>query len=246
MGFFLNSCNVKDQNCDLQYVDLSHKTYRIKGCLNNQSLEDGNWEVYDSANSVVENGSYSNGIRVGVWNYPQENNLSLTWNKYSYEKIGLLTNILAGFAMVESDSSSVKLSNSDSSNLINIVIALHDLGSTNIDPEEYHKQGENEITQRGWQFQQNRTELILKDRKAYFNEYKVTLDASDRGKTFYLSNIYSIISDNKLVEITCRYSDKGGLEARKMFFGIMTNCYIDGQRFFNPFEKVENIIERKQ
>jgi hypothetical protein len=244
-GLLIYSCKQQDKNCDLQYVDLSKKTYKIKGCLNQSSHEDGRWEVYDTANVLIEQGAYSDGIKTGLWQYPQTNNLSLNWSKYAYEKIGLVTNILSNFTVIASDSNSVKLSNKDSSKLINIVIAIHDLASTNIDPEEYHLQGENEITQRGWHFQQNRTDLILKDRKAYFNEYKVTADSGSIDREFYLSNVYSVISDGKLMEIMCRYTEKGGLEARKLFFAVMTNSFINGKRFFNPFEPIVNIIERQ-
>lgn len=240
----MHSCKVQNKNCNLQYVDPSKNFFKIKGCLNQASLEDGSWEVYDTTNSLIEQGNYDNGLRKGKWFYPQSNNLSLTWRKYSYDKIGLVTNILSGFTVVDSDSDYVKLSNKDSGNLINIVIAVHNLSSTKIDPDEYYKQGESEILQRGLQYQQNRTELIFINRKAYFNEYKIT--DSSRVKEFYLSNIYSVLTNEKLVEITCSYTEKGGLIARKMFFAVMTNCFIHGKRFFDPFEQLVNIIEVKR
>jgi hypothetical protein len=245
LSVLVSSCQQKDKNCNRWYVDMNKKTFKSKGCLNQTSREEGKWEVYDTADVLIEHGAYSDGIRIGTWNYPQLNNLSLAWDKFSYEKIGLMTNVLSGFSVVESDSNSVKLSNKDSGKLINIVITVYDLPGTGIDPEEYHEQGENEILQRGWHFQQNRTDLILKDRKAYFNEYKVAADSGSPDKEFYLSAIYGVISNNKLLEIICRYTEKGGLEARKMFFGVMANIFIDGKRFIDPFEPLVNVIERK-
>jgi len=227
-------CNELNKNCSLQYVGPDKNIYNIRGCLVD-SLEHGAWSIYDSRNVLLESGSFDKGVRVGPWYYSNgENDSIITWRKYSVERLQISTNIPTDLHLVEDSPDYVKFSNLDSTNLLNLVITIHDLTENPIDVNTYYKQGETKIQRNGWTFTVTRDKMTSKSRDLYLNEYSINTIGNEK---FTVLNCYGTISTNKLAEVSCRFTQSSTVLARNIFFSVISNAFIGKRRFINPFEE---------
>jgi len=232
-------CNFKKENCTLKYIDINKKVYNIRGCLKD-SLEDGEWLVYDTTNKLLEYGYFDNGLREGPWHYLQSSDSIIVWKKFT-SKIGFTTNIPDSLHITEDGSYFVKFKPS-SKKKFSMVIALHDLSKENFTVDSFYKIGENEIYERGFSYKYIRNKIISGKTKYYFNWYTLNQGVDDKEQ-FEVMNIYSVI-DQKLVDVTATFANTDENYSRQLFSSVISNFFIDSHRFLNPFsgiDKIENL-----
>lgn len=236
LASFLLSCNDGSTVCDNDGVGPNGELYKVRGCMVN-SLEDGTWKIYDSAQKLSATGKFEKGIRVGTWQYGEAaNNETIEWKKYENVRLKIKTNIPQGLELVEDSSGFIKFSNKDSNNLFNLVFIDHNLNEESIYVPEYHKVGESEVLAKGWKYLQKKIRLDLKNDTLYFNSYQI----QDGKNGFSILNIYEKL-DNHLIEVICRYNEPSEREAKRVFFSVISNLFLQKNRFMNPFDKV-NIV----
>ncbi len=233
------SCNNNSSKCSNDGIGPNGEIYKTVGCTVN-SLEEGLWKVYDSNQKLSETGKYENGIRIGIWQYGATNpKQTINWLKYENDKIGIKTNIPTGLEIIEDTSNFIKFSNKDSSNLFYLAFIIHSLAEEYIKPSEYYKVGESEIQEQGLKYQENRTRLDLRNDTLYFNSYHI----EDGKKGLSVLNIYKKVNDH-LLEVVCRYNDPSELEAKRVFFSVISNLFFKKNRFMNLADKI-NIVALK-
>jgi hypothetical protein len=233
-------CKQYDTNCSLQYVDFEKKIYTVKGCLID-SVENGNWSIYDPSGILSESGKYNKGVREGNWRYTNDKVDSIiSWQRYVNKRLKLLTNIPSGFDSIASTVNNIKLSSSDTIKKVDISITVGDLPTHSITMEKYYEKVEENILRPGWLYGFTRDSFQTKNQKYYLNEYKVdTLN----GKGFKVLSAYGSLPNNKFIEITSTYNADKVIVARNIFFSILSNIFLDNTRFVNPFNIVE--VEKK-
>jgi hypothetical protein len=223
IGLILVSCTYSDSNCSIRKFNFANEIYTAKGCLNN-NVEEGEWFFYNEKSQIVERGFYDNGLKTGKWYYPSNKADSvIIWKKYNKKDLKLIFSIPALLEVVEDSSEYIKFSNQDSSKLFNILLSVHDIGQTQKTIENYYKQGEEEIEAQGWQFTASRNKVITPNRTLYFSEYSVVVSGS---KSFKILNAYSLVSRNKIFEISCRYDITTEASARLIYFSLLTNVFL--------------------
>lgn len=232
----LTGCSVVERDCSFSYVHLDKKVYNIKGCLVD-SLEEGKWEIFDSSNNLLEWGNYEHGIRTGDWHYSQMPDDSIiSWCKYQSDSLAIATNIPIFLDSLQEGSFFVKFSQRQESQLLNIVVAIHDVERNNLDVGSFYTLGEREIAAKGWKYQLQRQEIEANEGKYYFNLYSI--DSSTKGP-FEILNVYKLF-DGKLVEITCSFDRMNSQRARAIFVSVFSNLFLSSKRFANPFENIKN------
>ena len=132
----------------------------------------------------------------------------------------------------------IKFSNKDTSKLFNVVLSVHEINQSQKKIEDYYKQGEEEIKANGWDFSCKRSRILTDQRTLYFNDYTVNVSS---GESFKILNIYGLMRDKKLFEISCRHSENTGASARIIFFSLATNSFYNKERFINPLEEIKSI-----
>lgn len=234
-SLFYIGCKNSEKDCSFKILHFGKQEYKAEGCLNNE-VETGEWSYYNEMNQLIKKGVYENGIRVGKWSYPQNKSDSvIEWKKFEKQNLALVFNVPILFKPVEDSIEYIKFSNRDSVNLFGVILSIHSLEETKKEIDQYYKQGEEEIKANGWRFTSKRERMSTKQKTFYFNDYKIT---PSPGDTFQVLNMYAVMKDKKLFELSCRFNREIETSARIIYFSIMTNCFYKGERFLNPMDEI--------
>ncbi len=238
ISIVIASCNSGGQDCLSKEVDFGGQRYYADGCLID-NMETGAWSFYEVPGKLISNGNYDRGIRVGVWHYTGNNNDSIIeWKRYEKKNLELVFNIPTRLQLVSDTLVDVKFSNLDSSKLFNIIFSVLSIEETNKQIENYYQLGEREIKDKSWEFTRKSNKIITKKQEFYFNTYTISTPI---GQSFKVLNMYRLMRDKKLFEISCRYDEKIEASAKIVFFSAITNCFYKNERILNPFEKIKGV-----
>lgn len=231
--FWQCSCSIRD--CSVKRFSFINEKYYAYGCLVNNT-ENGDWRIYNDRDQLIEKGVYENGLKIGKWYYPENRNDSvIIWKKYEKKNLNLLFSIPALLDIVEDSSAYIKFSNKDTAKLFNIVLSIHNIQESKKNIEEYYKQGEEEIIDRNWAFINKRNKIITDQRVIYFNEYLINTTKSERFKVL---NMYSVVNDNLIFEVSCRFDERTEPTARTIFFSLLSSSFYNNRRFINPLDEI--------
>ena len=81
----------------------------FEGSYTADSLEAGKWRVLNSNSILLEEGSFTNGVRRGLWVYYPEKD-SVVWNEVNIKDMAMRTNIPDFVHVVELDRRALCLS----------------------------------------------------------------------------------------------------------------------------------------
>ncbi len=228
--------NCTNQDCSLRKFGFANQDYNAQGCIVN-GIEQGEWSFFNFSNQLTEKGIFENGLRVGKWYYPQNKSDSIIeWKRFERANLKLTFNIPVLLEVVEDSLDYIKFSNKDTSKLFNIVLSVNEIAKSEKKIEEYYKQGEEEILVNDWTFVSKRNKIVTKSRILYFNDYSIS---PKEGTNFKVLNIYGMIDNKNIFEISCRFNEEIEGSARLIFFSLLTNCFNNGKRVVNPFEDIE-------
>lgn len=241
LGLYHISCNRTGHDCSVKQFSFGNTTYRAQGCIIN-GLEQGEWFFFNAENQLTERGNYENGLRVGKWHYPyNKNDSTIIWRKFRKGNLGLVFNIPLPLKVIEDSLEYIKFSNKDTSNLFNIVLSIHSIEQSRKTIDEYYRQGEEEIVANGWTFTSEKNKIVTSNRDVYFNDYTIKQDIK---QGFNVLNVYSMINDKEILEISARFSEDAAFSARLIFFSVLTNIFYNEQRLINPWEKIESVLKK--
>jgi len=237
----LCACTNKTSNCDLRYAKFNNDFFKIKGCLID-SLEDGDWIIYDTSNRVVEYGAFDMGLRNGQWHYRNSQLGIINWIRYTKKSLGLLTNIPNSFDIIADSGYYIKMKSSNQKGLLNIVISVQEIAGEPIVLDSFFRDAQNEFSKNGWGYDFQGSKILSNNNEYYFTWYKIgNQTKSDSNE---ILNIYSSLN-KKLVQITCTYEKRNEQFARVLFTSIISNLFIDSKRLLNPFIEVKKISQLK-
>lgn len=232
---FLEGCNYINDECSFNYISLDKSEYKVKGCMRD-SVEQGEWFVYDEQNILVEFGRFENGIRVGNWYHKDLNQDSILWTKYENKRLGVVTNIPNIFQEVLDSLYFIKFSINDTSKFLNLVVSINNPLHERVGIDSFYIYSKNDIAEKGWKFESNHTKFSSTGKEYYFNQYTIF---PEEAKTIESLNFYGITDNNDFVEVTCTYNSNTNDLARIVFASVVPNLFINSSRFVNPL----NIIQ---
>ncbi len=238
ISIVIASCNSGGQDCLSKEFDFAGQQYYADGCLINE-METGAWSFYQDPKKLISRGIYERGIRIGEWHYPENSSDStIEWKRYEKKNLELAFNIPTRLQVVSDTLNDAMFSNFDSSKLFNIILSVIPIEETDKQTENYYQQGEAEIKDKGWKFSRKSSKIITKNQEFYFNTYTITISA---GQSFKVLNMYRLMADKKLLEISCRYDEQIEPSAKIVFFSVFTNSFYKNERFLNPFERIKGV-----
>lgn len=231
----LISCaEFNDPNCTFKYRSFDGTERTVKGCMSN-SIEYGHWTHLDSVGNVLEEGNYDSGIFVGLWKYnlPDNKSLSIEWLKYENRKLNFSTNVPSDLSKIEEGDFFVKFQKPDSSDGITLVIIIHDTSAVSFPINQFHLQGEKELSEKGWKFERQPFELKSEGKTFYSNFYKLFGPTQNR----FIWSIDESLEGGKVLQVFTNYDPANDVLGRITFTGVSSNLFIDGKRLLYPYKQ---------
>jgi len=226
-----NKCQEK-----IEHVLINGSSYVFKGCIQD-SRENGQWKMIDNNSKVVEVGDFTYGIRQGKWIHRND---TIIWKKFTYDDLGIITNIPELFRLTEAGENWVKLEKKDSLGKLMLVFSVRDIKKDSIDIDNYYKVVEQSVRENGMEVKSTISRFEAEE-KTY---YVVSLDSYNQEKRVQILDIYGNTKDGKFVDITIFFEEKDRGLASKIFTSVFSSFYVSNERFLNPFAPMQNYTEQ--
>lgn len=224
-ALFLFSCtNRDDPSIEGSFIS--------KGKYDDKGYEIGWWKFfYNPDNHLMEEGNFVNGVRIGKWNYYAQFRDSIIWNPYTDVSGDIRTNIPEFLTLIEETENLIKFRNSDSNHLFNLVIGKeYTTDTTSL--ELYKKMIYDDLSNRAVKISDSTTNYI---ETSHGNKYLFSFVSGVTEQTqenFLLFNIAGKIN-GRLIEVSLRCERQYDNKARKVFFSVIPNLFVDSLRFIS-------------
>lgn len=197
-------------------------------------LEEGRWTYYNKKDSVLQTGLFEKGVRVGTWKYFIPNFDTICWKETPVLRSGVRTNVPEHFEVFE-DTNNFSDFIDTSSGSFNLMIGVdYSTGINGV--ESYRKKSLNGLYEKG---------VVLSD--SVYNTIrtpgrelgfiKVSGKSLKRGY-FGLMNQNGYTDNGKFIEVTLVYNPNFEQRAKRIFFSVVPNLFIDAHRFIEPKERI--------
>lgn len=220
----------------------SENAFESKGKYDDSGYEVGKWQVfYKADNHLTEEGNFTNGVRTGQWHYYTQPADTITWVAFSDASGKIRTNVPNFLKLVEDNENLIRFSSSDSSRLFNLVIGKgYTTDTTSL--EAYKKMIYDDLSTRTVTISDSATNYIETNEgnKYLFSFVSGSIEQSKQD--FILLNIAGRV-DERLIEISLRCDKQYNSKARKVFFSILPNLFINSRRFISSQDFITIIRE---
>ncbi len=224
---FILACEYKAEK--LYELHFSGYKFSAKGIMNN-SLEEGNWEIYNFMDMPLETGEFKDGLRYGDWVESKNTYQKVTnWIMNEDTVFHIKMSLPYKFDTLEIGDFYYKMLYKNHEFIDNIAFSINNPVNTLLDINDIHKESQKFINQKGKRFKVERKKLLDNTHVAYIDEYTITDSPSTE---FYLLHFYTKLKNKKLIEITIHGNNL--LETKKVFYKIIMNCFLEGERIFYP------------
>jgi hypothetical protein len=225
---FMISCQPRIEK--LYELSFSNFSFSGKGVVQN-AVEDGNWEIYNFMDMPLETGEFKNGLRYGDWLESKNTIRKVTnWIMNEDTVFHIKVSLPYKFDTLEIGDFYYAMVYKNHEFIDNIVFSINNPVNALINVNDIHIESEKFINQKGKQFRVERKKVSDNIHIAYLDEYTIIDSPS---KEFYLLHFYTKLKNKKLIEITMHGNNL--IETRKVFYKIIMNCFLEGERVFNPF-----------
>lgn len=234
----LHACSSGNDECSRRYIDPGQKVFTIKGCLKD-SLENGEWTIYDSAQRIVEQGSFGKGIRTGKWRYPGMPSADsvIEWTQYRNSRLDIATNIPRQFSPQEQGTLTAWQS-SDTTQPFSIEISLAPPGDS-IGLDSFYLVNEAGFTSRGWTLTRTTSKVTFKEKPYILSLYDVD---TGKGGVLQVLNCYGMTAGGKVLNISVACHPSRTALAATVFSAVLSNIFVGGSRFIDPFNDLHKIM----
>lgn len=232
--FFCNSCNAKKELKNGEFI------VKKTGNYNSNNLEEGQWIYRNTINdSIIEQGMFSNGIRIGKWKYYKPVVDSITWKIFQTREQSIKTNIPAFFIIVNNSDSLITFTDNLSFNNLSLVISSR-YSSDSFNMDTYRKNVYEDLISFNIHFIDSVYRFITTKTGASYIYNYIVASLPGNKDFFYLFNIAHKTNSGKLIEVTVRsvskYKDKG----RKIFFSVIPSLFIDSAKYISLEDDISN------
>jgi len=200
--------------------------------------EVGLWIYKTDNGSVIEEGNFDQGVRVGMWKYYFPRKDSIVWIKFSNISGSILTNIPELFILKDNYDSLVYFEYSDSSKIFNLVIGS-DKSLTIFNLEQYENQLYKDLKNVQFQVLKATSQKIKTESGRQYIYHRIFGRRKD-SKDLVIYNIAEI-NNNKFFEISVRAEPEFDEKAKTIFFSIIPNLFMDSSRFINQKDIITSI-----
>lgn len=216
---------------------LNSPVIKPEGKYDDNGLEAGNWKYFDKENGkLLEEGSFSKGIRIGQWRYYSPFDINIDWTEFVSADSVIRTNVPKLLKVVESDSSITKFSHQEPSTLLNLVIGRGFVSDTT-NFTDYRNLMFAELRGRHIELIDSLSKLVtVKNGRQFMYLYFLAKNGNEQPFSFF--NISGKDQTGKIVEISLRCEPEYVEMSRKIFFSVIPNIFIDNQRFLPLNEEV--------
>lgn len=227
--FFLSFCIVV--SCNKTENKLEIRDYYAEGTADSNHLENGLWKFYGvERNDLCQEGFFLNGIRVGLWKYYFPFKDSIVWVQYYSKDSSIRTNIPIYLSTDTDEGNFVAFTHDDASKLLLLKIGIAE--NKAFDVVDYHKAILQEVENNSLKVNSNSYALVNTTCNRVYHYSKFTgIDKNSRN--YSLLTINSVLRDSLLIEVTVRCKSDNLHLGEEIFFSVMSNLFIKGNRFFD-------------
>lgn len=231
LAISINSCDFRNERKvdNIQFI----------GELEN-GKEIGQWRINDKINKTEEGGIFIDGVRTGIWQYKfKDETNSINWQEFVYKQIRTNIPDFLSNVEVESHGSILNFTNSDSTSLLKVIIAVSNLKKT-VDYEVYKKMTLNALVlKKIFLLDSVKSQARGESGKEY---YYTSYDYKDSlGNLLVIHNIFGRDCRDEIIEVTVRASAIEKNLGWIIFNSITSNLFINRCRFLSVTDKVEDI-----
>ena len=231
LSFFVSCINKEHISFENNFVS--------KGGYDNKGLEVGKWQVFNkSDNRLIEEGNFSDGLRIGEWHYNIQTSDTIVWTPFNSKSGTIKTNIPNFLKLVEENENLIRFNYMDSDRLFNLVIGKNYINdSTSL--EKYQNLIYTDLSNRRIHVIDSATNYIETSQgKKYLFSF---IDGSSlQSEDFILLNIAGQVN-GEFIEISLRCDKKYNSKARKVFFSVLPNLFLNSHRFITPEDMITNL-----
>jgi hypothetical protein len=209
---------------------LEIRDFYVEGVADSNHLEKGLWKFYDlEKQNLIQEGDFSNGVRIGMWNYYFPISDSIFWS-LCYNKDSLIKTNIPSFLFVDFEEENfIAFRHKDSAKLLLLKIAVGN--GSNFNSDMYNNIMRKEIIDNSLKVNTSNYSQIQTTCGRFFNFNKFSgIDKENRS--YKLLTINSILK-NLLIEVTVRCNSEYYDFGEEVFFSVMSNLFIGGNRFFD-------------
>lgn len=207
------------------------RDYYAEGTADSIHLEKGIWKFYGlEKHELCQEGNFLNGVRVGSWKYYFPFKDSIVWVQY-FNKDSLIRTNIPSYLKTDTDEGNfVAFTHKDTSKLLVLKIAIAQ--EAVFDVTNYNKAMLQEVKSNSLKVKSSVYVPVNTTCNQVYHFNKFT--GIDREKRDYtLLTINSVLNDSFLVEITVRCKTDNIYLGEEIFFSVMSNLFIKGNRFFD-------------
>jgi hypothetical protein len=204
--------------------------------------ENGVWSFYDEDEKLVQQGSYQNGIPVGLWKYDFSSlfDTTIIWQQHTHILKNFTFSLPQSFRQVESDSDSAAYTVVDSKG--GDVFTIRTLGnSSQTELENYFIKSKEEF---GIDFNilNSSSTLVESDSDRFFLD-KFLVSHKQKGIVVMHYNLYKIIN-NDMVILSYTSAPQDSVKAKFLVGETFYHSLYGTNRIMSPFIKIQNVINR--
>ncbi|MDO6434183.1 hypothetical protein Q4E93_26475 [Flavitalea sp. BT771] len=233
---FLGCTDKAEKKCAYTYRDADNY-YCVEGKLNS-GIEDNVFIFYEKNDAMPfkESGFYNEGFRNGLWSYNVGGNLkTIKWGHYKDKNLRFETNVFEHIDTIKYGDVLTGFEFTTTEGNLSLIIAVNDAMKDSLRKKDYRTEIENEFREEKYQMTEyNFTKLNSENREIGI----ARLAAKKRnGKMFYMWTAYSFLDSGLFVQYSVLSERKENAFQSILFNSILTNLFIGGKRFYNPFKQ---------
>ena len=221
----------------------SHKKSDSKsiGKIDKDSLEIGYWQYYSDSHKLLEEGEFKKGIRYGTWKYFVPIADTINWEVYYNQNKSIVTNIPDFLEDKEESDSIVVFKHRDPQQLFTLAIGVN-YNKENNSFENYKQGIFQDLELRNVQITDSISYVVRGDKG---NLLYTSVSATEtNGRKFRLFNVARVQNVSELIEVSLRCDSQLDDKGRKVFFSIIPNLFINGQKFIDCRESIVGEMRR--
>lgn len=198
-------------------------------------LEKGLWQYYSDDHKLLEEGEFQNGIRKGVWKYIVPSIDSINWREYHNQGKTIVTNLPDFLQVTLENDSIVVFKHKDTVQLFTLAIGVnYNRGIIGFD--NYKEVMLQDLKSRNVKITDS-TSYIIESNKGKLLYTSISA-AETNGRKFRLFNVVRLHNASELVEVSLRLDSQLYDKGRKVFFSVIPNLFINGQKFIDGRERI--------
>jgi hypothetical protein len=206
--------------------------------------ENSNLSFSDPARPMLSySGQYNDGLKNGAWTYLRglKNIVTIHWAPFTIGNYGIRTNLSkkGSIANVDEHTSKYVLVTSDS-----IIINFYaDTLNARVKRRPYEDVVKEQMQGKGFELR-NTENKLLQDTSNFVSVTAMTF-TNNSGKTVLYKTAYVVLKSGYLA-YAMQYGEDLKNQAELLFDGVLTNLYLNEERFYYPFRKNEKTIEQPE